>query len=231
MNDKYIVLIPARAGSRRIPGKNKMLLGGKPLIEWTFRAVHGLVCDDDVIVSTDDAEIFDLAISFGFCNSQTRIPELASDTASLIDVARNAVQRFERANDYRGLILLQPTTPFRSVEKLLSFVDHVSINPSEPTVAVSTVHTPPAWMFVLDDERINPYALNDSTCTKTLSGQLVCVNGWAYYMPLEKLDSSLSFTSINSRCYHIDGVIETLDIDLPHEFEFAQIISTKVLAT
>lgn len=114
MSDLLAVIL-ARGGSKGIPRKNVQLLGGLPLIAWTVRAALDANCITRVIVSTDDDEIAEAARDAGAEVPFRRPSELASDTATSVDVmahALNAVPGFERA------VLLQPTSPFRTAADL-----------------------------------------------------------------------------------------------------------------
>ena len=112
---KILALIPARGSSKRLPGKNTKLLGGLPLIVWTIRAAKESGCCTQVMVSTDDPEIAAVARDFGAEVPWLRPPELATDTASSVDVALHAIANCGAgSHTIDGLLLLQPTSPFRS---------------------------------------------------------------------------------------------------------------------
>lgn len=110
-NQNVVALITARGGSKGLPQKNIRLFGGLPLIGWTIRAAIEAQCIDRVIVSTDDVEIASISRDLGAEVPFMRPAELASDTATSIDVLQHAldyVPHYERA------VLLQPTSPFRT---------------------------------------------------------------------------------------------------------------------
>ena len=102
-------LIPARAGSRRLPGKNKANCAGKPLVMWTVEAA---LCSDldCVVVSTDDWDICDLA--YPECEIRVRPPQFCTDRATSRAVIRDALEHFP---GYDRVMLLQPTSPLRDV--------------------------------------------------------------------------------------------------------------------
>jgi CMP-N-acetylneuraminic acid synthetase len=108
-------LIPARGGSKGIPRKNIAPCGGKPLIGWTCDAARGAACLTRTIVSTDDAEIAEVARAHGVEAPFLRPAELSSDTAKSVDVANHALDWLEREQGWRAdvLVLLQPTSPMR----------------------------------------------------------------------------------------------------------------------
>ncbi len=102
-------LIPARGGSKGVPRKNIKTICGKPLIAWTIEKAKQSHLLDKIVVSTDDAEIAQVAESYG-AEILHRPPELANDTASTQDVMVHALQSYPADI----LVLLQPTSPCRS---------------------------------------------------------------------------------------------------------------------
>lgn len=102
-------LIPARGGSKGVPRKNIKTICGKPLIVWTIEKAKQSHLLDKIVVSTDDAEIAQVAESYG-AEILHRPPELANDTASTQDVMVHALQSYPADI----LVLLQPTSPCRS---------------------------------------------------------------------------------------------------------------------
>lgn len=86
-----VAIIPARGGSRRIPRKNIKHFAGKPIIGWSIEAAKASECFDHIVVSTDDAEIAEVARAFGAITPFERPAELASDTAATLPVIAHAV--------------------------------------------------------------------------------------------------------------------------------------------
>ena len=107
---KTMCLIPARAGSKGIPGKNMAEVGGKPLIQYTFEAADGVFCDPDVYVSTDCSIIAKAANQHGF-RVIARPSALAQDDSPIIPVIQHALEHAD--TDYDAVCLLQPTSPVR----------------------------------------------------------------------------------------------------------------------
>lgn len=113
-------VIPARGGSKGVPRKNIRLLGGKPLIAYTIETALASPVISDVVVSTDDPEIQAIAIAFGAQAPFLRPAELATDTALAIPTIQHAVREMEHRHRcrYDYVTMLQPTTPFRSVQDI-----------------------------------------------------------------------------------------------------------------
>lgn len=114
---KILYLIPARGGSKGIPHKNIKLLNGKPLIQYSIEVARQLASDEDICVSTDDKEIIKVVESLGLKVPFVRPAEYATDTATSNDVILHALSFYENLGvHYDIVILLQPTSPLRTVE-------------------------------------------------------------------------------------------------------------------
>lgn len=114
---KILVVIPARGGSKGIPRKNIKPFAGKPLIYYTIDTARAIVPDEDICVSTDDDEIIQVVENYGLKVHFKRPDELATDTAGSYEVLLHALDFYEKqGRHYDVLLLLQTTSPFRTVE-------------------------------------------------------------------------------------------------------------------
>ena len=113
-----IAIIPARGGSKRLPGKNIKLLADKPLIAWTIEAALESKVFDHVFVSTDCDEIAKVSKSFGAEVPFLRPAEIATDTATTNDVVTHLVEWFEKEynKEVTTVAILQPTSPLRNAQ-------------------------------------------------------------------------------------------------------------------
>lgn len=155
MNNKNLIVIPARAGSKSIKNKNMKLFFGHPLIYWTIKigleSKLGVVC-----VSTDSEEIQQYAISVGAVAPFLRPKELASDTASTESVLIHAYEYLLKTGlNINSLILLQPTSPFRIIQDLLSAVEIFNSGKyisSVLSVREAIANQNPHWMLVKNQQ-------------------------------------------------------------------------------
>ena len=114
-----ICVIPARGGSKRIPRKNIKLFCGKPIIAWSIHSAQKSGCFEKVVVSTDDEEIADTALSFGAEVPFLRPKELADDLASTRDVIVSAIDYFEKGGiAFSNVCCLYATAPFVTSEDI-----------------------------------------------------------------------------------------------------------------
>lgn len=111
---KILGLIPARGGSKGIPGKNIKPLGGKPLLQYTIEAAKRSNLLSRIILSSDNEEIIATAKKLGLEAPFQRPMELADDSTSSLAVIIHALKYMEEQGEYYDAVcLLQPTTPFR----------------------------------------------------------------------------------------------------------------------
>jgi len=111
---RVIAVVPARGGSKSVPLKNIKLLGGKPLIAWPIQAAQAVPEIDRIIVSTDDAQIAQVARDCG-AEVMDRPPELAGDDSLVIDALRDLITKLRAEGESaQYLVLLEPTCPLRS---------------------------------------------------------------------------------------------------------------------
>ena len=139
---RVLGVIPARGGSKRLPGKNLKLLLGKPLIQWAWDEARKSNYIDTIQLSSEDNEIICYAQGNGISGFQ-RPPELATDEASLSDVLLHALSIF---SEYDLAVLLQPTSPLRIAKDIDCGIElgfSISVGPDgKPNGAVYCVEVP-----------------------------------------------------------------------------------------
>lgn len=143
---RILAVIPARAGSRRLPHKNTAEIAGQPMVAWTIRAALNARLAGHILVTSDDPEVLSIARSFDGVRTVARPPELATDHATTTDVLKHAIDhesREGRAPD--TLVLLQPTSPLRTAEDIESALGRYCGGTGESVVSVSPVEHPLAW--------------------------------------------------------------------------------------
>jgi CMP-N,N'-diacetyllegionaminic acid synthase len=152
---KILAIIPARGGSKGVPRKNIKLLGDKPLLEYSFQSASQSSLLSKIILSSEDIEIIAVAKSIGMNVPFVRPENLASDTASSIEVVKHAIDFFEQKNEFFDAVcLLQATSPFREkgfIDKaILKFIE------SGADALVSVLKVPheynPHWTFKANDK-------------------------------------------------------------------------------
>lgn len=158
---RILGLVVARGGSKGVPRKNVRLLGGHPLVAWAVRAGVLAPSIDDVVVSTEDPEIAEAARRYGARLPFLRPPELASDTSPVLDTIVYTLRRLAEADGerYDAMCLLQPTTPFRSIDDLEAGASLLRSRPDADSVVslVAQIDGHPARLRRIVDGRVEQF--------------------------------------------------------------------------
>lgn len=147
---KILCVIPARGGSKRLPGKNIMELAGKPLIAYSIECARASGLLDRIVVSTDDEAITEVARSFGAEVPFMRPATLARDESSSADVLLHATEWLEENEGYTfdAVVLLQVTSPLRTTEDVEAAVKMLIDNEAQNVFSVTKAHASPYTTLV-----------------------------------------------------------------------------------
>lgn len=148
--NKIICIIPARGGSKGVPGKNIKILGGKPLIAYTIEQALKSQYIDRIIVSTDDLKIAAVAKRFGAEVPFTRPHSLARDNSGTIDVLLHALDwlKEHEYSSYDVVVLLHVTTPLRNVQDIDTSIELLINKKAESVFTVAEAHRNPYFNMV-----------------------------------------------------------------------------------
>jgi CMP-N,N'-diacetyllegionaminic acid synthase len=227
---KILVLILARGGSKRLPGKNIRLLGGRPLIVWSIDVAKKIPEICDILVSTDDSMIAEISREAGALVPWLRPEVLATDTSSSVDVCLHALDWYEGKNGkIDGLLLLQPTSPFRSHGTVRRGIELFRAHQRCPILGVSPAESHPMRCFQIEGETLHPFI--DSGEAHLRSQDLPPAyeeNGAFYLITSEDLRKLHSFTSDNTVPLVIDKPEEGLDIDNEWDWKVAEMVLSQL---
>lgn len=143
---KVLAIIPARGGSKGVPRKNIREVAGRPLIAWTIEEAKKSKYIDRLILSSEDAEIIQVAQSYGCEVPFVRPAALAQDATPGIDPVLDTM---ERLPNYAFVVLLQITSPLRSVTDIDGCIEHCVANLANACVSITQVEQSPYWMYTL----------------------------------------------------------------------------------
>lgn len=166
---KILAIIPARGGSKGVPGKNSKLLGNKPLIAYSIEQAIASNSFAKIIVSTDDETIAKIAMDYDAEVPFIRPKELSNDTAASIAVVQHAVEFLESKNEFFDAIcLLQPTSPFREKGFIAKAIEKFSSTGSDALVSVLPVphEYNPHWVFEPDTNEMLQIATGEKEIIK-----------------------------------------------------------------
>lgn len=210
---KVLAIIPARKGSKRLPGKNKKPLGGVPMITWAINSVKEISEITDILISTDDPEIVKIASQHKVLAPWLRPEHLCSDEASSIDVTLHALDWYQRTvQEVDGVMLVQPTSPFRTKQSILAALNE--FKSCESIVSVSACSGNPEWAFHLESQvLVKPEAELQT---------LYELNGLIYLCTPNFLTENQTFITKDTRGLVIGSKKESLDIDTEADFDLAE---------
>lgn len=219
-------LIPARGGSKRLPRKNVKLLCGKPLIAWSIEAAKSSKYIDSVVVSTDDVEIKNIAEQFGASVPFLRPDSLSNDTASSFDVIQHAIHFLKVDSENHLIVLLQPTSPLRTVEEIDGALEFFLAKNAKGVVSVSECEHSPLWSNTLPENNCMSDFLRPEVQGKRSQDlpQYYRLNGSIYiYETLALLEQGKTF--FNNDVYGFGTSLDTaVDIDTALDFLVAETI-------
>ena len=222
---KTLFLITARGGSKGIPGKNIKQLGDKPLIAYSIDIARKFVADEFICVSTDSDEIINVVENYGLKVPFKRPDELANDTSGSYEVILHAINWYKNIGiTFKNIVLLQPTSPFRTKKNVEDALDLFSSNDLDMVVSVLKSKANPYYNLFEDDK--NGYLLKSKTSNYTRRQDCPDVyqyNGAVYVFNVESLikKNINQFTKVKKI---IMSEEESLDIDTPLDWKIAEMI-------
>ncbi|WP_165730513.1 acylneuraminate cytidylyltransferase family protein [Polaribacter sp. 20A6] len=152
---RILGLIPARGGSKGVPGKNIKLLGGKPLLEYTSEIALASKYLSKVVLSSDDDKIIDIAKGLGVEVPFKRPANLAEDASPTLPVIKHALQFYKDKGEYFDAVcLLQVISPFRTLAFLDEAIEKFIAQDTDSLVSVQEVphEYNPHWTFKMNDD-------------------------------------------------------------------------------
>lgn len=220
---RTLIVVPARGGSKRLPRKNVLPLGGKPLI---LHAVDvGLAAGAHVLVSTDDPEIKAVAAARPAATIDDRAVELAGDTVKVVDVIRALVERADIQARYDVIGMLLPTCPFRTPAQVRAGIDALDKD-IDATIAFTTYEFPPTMAVTLDDRGLmiplyNPSPLITGNTRSQDQAPTFRPNGAFFFSWIESFRRLRNFYTGKVRGVTMPR-INSVDIDDGDDFAYAQ---------
>ena len=216
-----LALITARGGSKGIPGKNIKPLAGKPLVNWTIEAAKGCHYIDRLIISTDDQAIADVAKAAGCEVPFMRPAHLATDTAGSMDVIMHALDNVAPQYDY--VLLLQPTSPFRTTEHINEIIEQALDTDSEMMISVAKLKKHPAFMYQLSDGYLQSFVPTKLQARRQDMPNAYEHNGALYLAKTDYLRAEKTYNANLAKPYEMQGYAN-LDLDELDDWAWAEFL-------
>lgn len=213
---KIIAVIPARGGSKGVPRKNIRPLGAKPLIAWTIEEAKKSRFIDRLVLSSEDEEIIEVAKKFGCEVPYKRPEELAKDDTPGIDPVIDIIKKLP---GYEYVVLLQPTSPLRSVIDIDGCIESCLEKKANAMVSVEVVKKHPCWMYSINGlNKLIPFMQQEKMSARRQDFSPVTVlNGAIFMAKCGWLLKNKAFVTDETYAYLMP---EDRSIDIDSNFDF-----------
>ena len=222
MTPSVFAIVPARSGSKGVPGKNLRPLEGKPLLAYSIEAARAASCVDRVFLSTDCAEIAAVGKESGAEVPQLRPTEIAGDVAPVSAAVRHLLSCVTESPDF--ILLLQPTSPFRTAADIDAAFKLLKERGGDAVVSVTEVSDHPFLCRKIDDGALVPFIESPlNTARRQDLPSAYTLNGAIYLIRTEVFLSSDSFFPEGTLAYVMPRE-RSVDIDTELDLEFAEFL-------
>ena len=231
----FLAIVPARGGSKGLPGKNIKVLCGKPLIAWSIEAGLKSKYLDEVMVTTDYQNIADVSKQYGASVPFLRPDELASDTATSFDAIKHTIEYYknELNKEFDYIVLLEPTSPLREASDIDNMIEKIIQNEDnfDSIVSIGEVHEHPSIMKkIVNKNYLSPYCAELEMKSRRQDNDIAYFPyGVAYIVKTKSLlDEKTFYTKRNTfyeikryQCYEIDDMYDFLAIENIMKYEWS----------
>ncbi len=216
-----IAMITARGGSKRIPRKNIKEFMGKPMIAYAIEAAINSNVFDEVMVSTDDIEIAEIAKQYGAKVPFMRSDKTSDDFATTVDVIEEVINTYkENGLEFDELCCIYPCVPFLKAETLKNAYEQ--FNGFDALMPVCKFAVPIEWAMKIENERLIP---NDREAQNIRSQDMTPKYfdvGMFYYSTIKSFEESKSLVPDNIKAF-IMNETECQDIDTDEDWQMAEL--------
>ncbi len=227
MDDKRILaMIPARGGSKGVHRKNLACICGKPLIAWSIDEALKSRYIDRLILSSEDAEIIQIASELGCDVPFVRPNSLAQDDTPMIEVVSHALSILGEGFSY--LVLLQPTSPLRNAQDIDTCIQHCLASNAKACISMTEASKSPFWMYsVSETGYLVPFMDNDKQYTRRQDIPKAFIpNGAVYVSEIDFLRERSAFITDQTKAY-IMPAERSFDIDSRLDMEICEFLLSK----
>ena len=219
-----IAIVPARCGSKGLPGKNIKDLLGKPMIVYTIEEALKSKYITDVIISTDCKEIEEVALKYGAKSHFLRPEFLASDSAKAID---NYIYTTDRLNNEFGyeiekFVVLQPTSPLRLVEDIDGAIELFTKKNADSVISYTEEHHPIEWHKYISDEGKFENIFEEKLLNRQDMKPSFFPNGAVFVFSCDLIKQN-QYYSDNSYAY-IMPRFRSIDVDTLEDFKYIEFL-------
>jgi CMP-N-acetylneuraminic acid synthetase len=221
---RILAIVPARGGSKRLPGKNIRMFCGKPLIQWSLDFAAAIEWLDAIEVSTDDEDIAACCAMAGHLPARLRPAHLATDEATSVDVVLDMLDwQADKGVHFDAVALFQPTTPIRKKEHWESARRLLIDEQCDAVVGFGPARSHPLLTYREGENGLMTSFLPSS---KSLRAQdlepAFAINGSLYLIRTDVLRKARTFFPPATRAVKMMEIVHNLDIDTEFDWQFSE---------
>ncbi len=222
-----IAIIPARGGSKGLPGKNIKDLLGKPLIAYSIEAALSSKHISEVIISTDDQGIYDTAVKYGAKKTFLRPKNLAGDNSLAIDNYIYTIKRLNDEFDYNiaDFVVLQPTSPLRNSRDIDNAIKIFKQKNADSVISYTEEHHPVSWHKYIDKSGGFENIFPDNIQNRQANRPSYFPNGAIFVFNLDLIKDK-KYYSEKSYPYVMPRE-RSVDIDTAEDFDYVEYLMRK----
>lgn len=225
MKPKVLAIVPARAGSKRLPQKNIKLLNGLPLIAHTFEAIKNSKYISATIATSDCPEVLKISTQYAKTHPVNRPQELTTDTASTVDVVLHAVDYAKQLGTFDIVCLLQPTSPLRTTQDIDNAIALYIEKQAKGVVSMTKCEHSPLWATPLDTPNNFKSFIKGLTNARSQDlKEFYQLNGAIYLMDHSTLIDTKKIFLEDDYYPFIMTPENSVDIDTLLDFKFAELL-------
>lgn len=218
---RILALIPARGGSKGVKRKNIRPLAGKPLIAWSIAAAQASRYIDRCVLSSEDAEIIQVAQAYGCEVPFVRPAELAADDTPGIAPVLHLLDNLGEHYDY--VLQLQPTSPLRTAADIDAIIELCLDQAADSAVSVESAEPNPYWCFRLNQQQQLQALFTPIPTRRQELPEIYALNGALYLSRWETLIREKSFINQNTLAYPMSHS-HSADIDTELDFAWCEFL-------
>jgi len=231
---KVLGIIPARAGSKRVIGKNMRLLGGKPLTQYVIESATTSKLLDSIVLSSDDSGVLELTTQFTHIIPLRRPDELAMDTSPAIDYVIHALEWMKKNKEqtFDIVVIVQPTSPLTTSEDIDATIQ-LLLDDDRADSAVSVMRlnqvTHPYKLKTIQGQWLKPFLKEEKIILQADElPDIYTRNGSVYVARMSNIEKGVI---AGEKCLaHIMPEERSIDINEPIDLEFAEFLLKRKIA-
>ena len=226
-HDTFLAIIPARKGSKGIPGKNLQKIGKKPMLQYTIEAARSTISPKNIIISSDDPSVFELLNKIGIDAPFKRPDNLSTESAKTSDVVLHSLEWYQsQYNDIpSNIVVLQPTSPFRDAKDIDCAIEKFKNSNKKTLVSVSEPLQHPGDCVLKDSNgQYKRLEIAAGHVQRQSYPEVFFIDGGIYISDTKNFIQTHDLIGDDPEIFKMDQS-HSLDIDSPFDLEIARALN------